>query len=56
MRRMVDRKHRALFEVAHHAGAEPLGKADARCQHSGLREPRPNMITGRSARASSAAA
>ena len=30
VRRMVGRKHRALLEVAHHAGAEPLGEADAR--------------------------
>ena len=30
MRRMVGRKHRAQLEVAHHAGAEPLGEPDAR--------------------------
>ena len=27
---MVGREHRALLEVGHHAGAEPLGEADAR--------------------------
>ena len=30
MRRMVGREHRALLEVGHHAGAEPLGETDAR--------------------------
>ena len=30
MRRMIGREHRALLEVGDHAGAEPLGEADAR--------------------------
>ena len=30
MRRMIGREHRALLEIGHHAGAKPLGEADAR--------------------------
>ena len=36
MRRMVGRKHRALLEIAHHAGAKPLRKADARLPEFGF--------------------